>query len=110
MREVVRDIVTGESGLSPERKGADPGWFVVAEDKLRGTINWRNKAMEKFWRGGSAERRRSGNHSGPKRLLRQARKSLKNAVRAAKEEWIMAVVAEANGKTSGGAAMDGAQA
>ena len=24
MREVVRDIVTGESGLFPERKGADP--------------------------------------------------------------------------------------
>ena len=54
--------------------------------------------------------RRLGNHSGPKRLLRQARKSLKNAVQAAKEEWIMAVVAEANGKTSGGAAMGGAQA
>ena len=59
---------------------------MAAEEKLRGMVNWRNKAMEKYWRGSSAERRRLGNHTGPKQLLRQARKSLKNAVRMAKEE------------------------
>jgi hypothetical protein len=77
------------------------GLLVVAEDTLRGMINWRNKAMETYmetyWRGSSAERRRLGNYSGPKRLLRQARKSLKNAVQEAKDEWIQAVLAEVNG-------------
>ena len=110
LRQAVRDIVVGESGLCPERKGADPGWFVAAEEALQSKIHWRNRAMEKYWSGSKAERRRLGNRSGPKQELKKARAVLKQAVRKAKSEWIVAVVAGVNGETKSGAAMGGPQA
>jgi hypothetical protein len=57
-------------------------------------VDWRNRAMEKYCRGGAAtERRRQGNRYGPKRALRQARAVLKQAVRKAKSDWVLEAVA-----------------
>jgi hypothetical protein len=82
----------------------------MAEEKLRPVVDWRNRAMANHWRGSAEERRRQGNQSGPKRVLRQARAALKQAVRKAKNDWIFSTVTAVNTKTKSGAAMGGPQA
>jgi hypothetical protein len=87
LRGCVRELVVSSSTVFSEREEKDPGWFQVKELELSGLVAVRNAAFE---------RGRLGNSAGPKRALKQARGALKQAVREAKNPWIVSTVTDAN--------------
>jgi hypothetical protein len=70
-------------------KAKDPGWFQAKELELAGLVAVRNAAFERYWSLSAEKRGGLGNSAGPKRALKQARGALKQAVRDAKNAWIV---------------------